>query len=57
MARMIIHFLQITCFIVLLLILVDVSDIVVRGTNIRPPSVPLDREGKIAPYYDSPFPI
>ncbi len=57
MARMIIHFLEITCLFVLLLILVDVSDIVVRRTNFRPPPVPLDREGHMAPYYESPFPF
>jgi len=56
MARMIIHLLQITCLFVLLLILVDVSEIVASNTNIRPPSVPLDPEGKhFAPWTDSPF--
>lgn len=57
MAHIIVRFLQITCFFVLLLILLNISDIVIRRTNIRPPSVPLDREGHMAPYYESPFPI
>jgi hypothetical protein len=57
MARIIIRSLQIACLFVLALLLVDLSDVVVRRTNIRPPSVPLDPEGHMAPYYESPFRI
>lgn len=57
MAQLIIRLLQITCIFVLLLIVAEVSGTVARRYDIRPPSVPLDREGHTAPFYESPLPI
>jgi hypothetical protein len=54
MGRLVIQFLLVTCLIFSLAIPLAM---LASAMKMSPPPVPLDPEGHMAPYYESPFPI